>query len=357
VRFGLLYLIIVLSACLGAGAGAHACAAGSDWAGALSRRHALDWQVYAARPGDWPPAGQWSAAGLLADPSPCPAAPLLALRAMLHAWSGDGAIVLLGEVHDNPHHHAARGFLIDALESARSALVLEHVRADQQGALDRFEREHAARPEAAAAAELFRLLAWERSGWPAQEMFLPLLARAHGPRRLPLLAGDPPRDAVRAVARQGLAALPAGEVSRLGLERPLEPALHEALLAELEASHCGLVPRAAFAAMAEAQRYRDAHQAAVLAQAAGRRGSAVLLAGNGHVRADRGVPHHLRRGPTGRRIVAVLLLEVEEGVSEPAAYMPRDPAGGPAADLILLTPRIARNDPCVEMREQFGRTR
>ena len=78
-----------------------------------------------------------------------------------------------------------------------------------------------------------------------------------------------------------------------------------------------------------------------------RRPPTALIAGNGHVRSDRGVPWHIRRRQPEARVTSVLLLEVEEGKTDPAAYVPRDPEGRPAADTIIFTPRAKRDDPCV----------
>ena len=36
------------------------------------------------------------------------------------------------------------------------------------------------------------------------------------------------------------------ELARLKLDQPLEPRLHDALLTELEESHCGMMPKTAF---------------------------------------------------------------------------------------------------------------
>ena len=158
---------------------------------------------------------------------------------------------------------------------------------------------------------------------------------------------------VRDVARRGLHALPADTVARLGLDVPLPDPMAAALLDELEASHCGLMPRSAFANMATAQRYRDTHMAASLDAAASRHGAAILFAGNGHVRTDRGVPWDLTRMAPKRKVVVVAFLEVEDGKSDPGGYVLRDPAGAPAADYVVLTPRAERPDPCEAMRAQF----
>lgn len=283
----------------------------------------------------------------------------------------DAPLVLLGEVHDNPDHHRVRAELIaaarlqdrnapDSVGPTRSpALVFEHIRADQSEALSEPLRDFALATMSdaqrlAALHALERALHWEESGWPPFAVFRPLFETALR-KRLPILPGDPPRAEIRRVAREGLAALPEAERQRLKLVDPLPEPLLDALLAELEASHCGLLPRTVFRNMAVAQRYRDAHQAAALVAASGSHSRAILLAGNGHVRTDRGVPYYLRQMAPGTKAVSAMLLEVEDGKVEPAAYVPRSPDGSPAADYIMLTPRVERPDACEEMRKQFAK--
>jgi len=273
---------------------------------------------------------------------------------------------LLGEVHDNGLHHAWRGTLLRdvrgfgepytkaaGLPPKVPAVVLEHIRADQRPALDLFaglvrSGQHLDRP-----AEFFRFLKWEQSGWPDKKLFEPMISSILAGRH-PLFAGDPPRDLVRAVAKSGFAGIAESEVARLGLAVAMDQRHLDALLTELEASHCGLLPKAAMVNMARAQRYRDAHQAAAMIEAARLNGGAVLLAGNGHVRSDRGVPAHLRRLAPDKKIVVVQLVEVEPGKTDPAAYVMRGPDGRPAADFLAFTERAVRTDPCIEMREKFG---
>jgi uncharacterized iron-regulated protein len=294
------------------------------WAEEAQKQHALAGQVYD------PALGRLSTLHQLALPS-------------------SPGIVLLGEVHDNPHHHRVRARLIaeslQAHPSRRPAVVFEHIRADQQPALDQFKALDQQCCRLITAVDLLRLLEWDKSGWPPAEIYRPLFDAVIA-GSLPTYPGDPPRDRVRAVARGGLAALAAEEQTRLGVDAPLPDPLAEALHRELADSHCGALPPQAIPGMALAQRYRDAHQADALIAAAAVHGSAFLIAGNGHVRSDRGVPWHIRRRQPDARVTSVLLIEVEEGKTDPAAYVPRDPAGKPAADTIIFTPRAERGDPC-----------
>jgi uncharacterized iron-regulated protein len=283
--------------------------------------------------------------------------PALGRLSTLHqlALPPSPGIVLLGEVHDNPAHHRLRAWLIaeslQAHPSRRPAVVFEHIRADQQPALDQFKALDRQCCRLTTAVELLGLLLWDKSGWPPAEIYRPLFDAVIA-GSLPIYPGDPPRDRVRAVARGGLAALAAEEQAGLGLDASLPAPLAEALDRELADSHCGALPPQAIPGMALAQRYRDAHQAAALIAAAAAHGSAILIAGNGHVRSDRGVPWHIRRRQPDARVTSVLLLEVEEGKTDPAAYVPRDPEGKPAADTIIFTPRAERGDPCEGLRKK-----
>ena len=51
-------------------------------------------------------------------------------------------------------------------------------------------------------------------------------------------------------------------------------------------------------------------------------------------------------------MTGVLLVEVEDGRTDPADYVPRDPDGRPAADLMIFTPRAERGDPCESLRKK-----
>lgn len=288
------------------------------------------------------------------NPEDCRASDLLSVAV---AAMAERSVVLLGEVHDNPVHHRFRAGLI-AVARERSAarpgpekpsnpaLVFEHIRADQAGALTALQQTDGT-PIATSADAWLAALDWDKSGWPDKAMFKALFEEAIAGRH-PVYAGEPMRGVVRDISRQGFAAVTASDIKRLGLDAPLPEPQQNALLDDLEASHCGLMPRSAFVKMAEAQRYRDAHLASVVAQAAQTHGAAILLAGNGHVRRDRGVPHYL-----ARPAFAIALVEVEDGKTSADDYMERGPDGRAVYDAILFTARADRKDPCVEMREMM----
>jgi uncharacterized iron-regulated protein len=297
------------------------------WTSELAREHPLVGRIYAT-----------SGTGAVMD------------AAALRDRVASAQIVLLGEVHDNADHHRLRAPLL----AGKRSVVFEQLRADQADLLDALERDRVAGAALPSASELLKRLAWEQSGWPDSNMFEPLFAAALD-QRMAILGGDPARARIRDVARNGRAALAEGGAAAQQLEIPLGEAREAALLDELEASHCGLVPRTAFGNMALAQRYRDTHLALRVGDAVYRHGSAVLITGNGHVRRDRGVPWYLARQVPPRAALAVMFVEVDPAKVEPAAYVERGPEGEPVADILVFTPRAARPDPCEEMRRVMGK--
>lgn len=275
-------------------------------------------------------------------------------QAVLIGHLNENAFLLLGEIHDNPEHHAVRAlFLREGAADApntKSPIAFEQIRADQQPALDQFAEFEIHAAPMGSATDLLRFLDWDKSPWSKTADYRPLFETAIT-NGLPVTAADPPRDLMRKAAKEGLDALPAVERTRLGLDTQLSDAQNAASLAEIEASHCGMIPKSAHANMAFAQRYRDAHMADALLRATKAHGAAVLLAGNGHVRADRGVPWYLHQRAPDAKVISVLFIEVEDDKINPAQYLERDESGKPTADYLVFTPKPSRDhDPCDAMK-------
>lgn len=271
-----------------------------------------------------------------------------------------GAITLLGEVHDNAEHHRMRASLLEIEKSeggemrhncGSAAFVFEHITADQQSALNEFWRNRQS-SHGGTAESLLGRLQWDKSGWPSSAMFTPLFQQALRPGSS-IIPGNPGREATRNVAKQGVGALDPIVARKIKLNEALPSALHEALLDELEASHCGLMPKTAFGNMATAQRYRDANMADVALAATADKGNILVFAGNGHVRADRGVPWYIRQRAPDRIVVTVAYVETEDGKTDPIGYGPKDPTGKPATDYVAFAPPAQREDPCEQMRKHM----
>jgi uncharacterized iron-regulated protein len=265
----------------------------------------------------------------------------------------DRPLVLLGEVHDNAAAHQLRLASFDALlaRGARPALVMEQFDRSEQAAIDAaraalppgsadvsafLARVRAARPAPPSGAQ--------RAGW-SWDFYAPFVERAlrHG---LPIVAANVGRDEARRVMREGLAAS--------GFDAAVPEAVLAAQAAAIERSHCGLVDAALARRMALAQVARDQQMARALAPyaAPGDRG-AVLLAGNGHVRTDLGVPLWLDAATRARsqsigvlergdRLAAFdqrVFVPVQPRADPCAGMQPPAPAGPPAAEAGRVSPR------------------
>ncbi len=235
-------------------------------------------------------------------------------------------LALLGEVHDNPGHHRLRAVALRAACVAgwHPVLVMEQFDLDRQADLDRSRRE---RPRDVA--YLVAGAAPARSGWH-WPFYAPLIEIALE-FDLALRAANLPRAEAGRIVREGVRAVLGDErVAQLGLGR-IDPALRSAQEGVIDAGHCGALPPALLPRMAEAQFARDAAMAQVLRVAGG--SGVVLIAGNGHVRRDLGVPRWL--GPAlSARALSVGFLETGD-YAPPGAY-----------DFVVHVPPAVREDPC-----------
>jgi uncharacterized iron-regulated protein len=261
---------------------------------------------------------------------------------------------LIGEVHDNPDHHRLQAWSLyaRAQRGRKQAIVFEMIGADQAAGLDRFYERAGKTPPASGEAELRHLIEWDTSGWPAWAIYRPVFVAAlrAGER---IVAGNPSRERTRAIGRAGVSALGSEERRSLRMDEEFSPAVAQALISELQEGHCNLVPLARLPLLALVQRFRDATMADRMLHT-GRADGAVLIAGNVHIRRDRGVAWYLeRRGVKPEAIVSLALLEVIPGKTDAAAYVPRDPTGNPAVDFVWFTPRVDRPDPCEELRKRI----
>ena len=251
----------------------------------------------------------WLVLALLGLLAGCAQAPRLELRA---------PVVLLGEVHDNANQHALRLEAFKALlaTGARPALLMEQFDRSQQTIID---------SQRQGTADSLINAAKTGSGW-LWDFYRPFiaLALAHG---LPIIAANVSRDEARAIMRSGLA--------EAGFDPAVPPDIAATAAADIEASHCGMLDASTAQRMALAQSARDQFMARMVEAHAAR--GVVLLAGNGHVRSDTGVPRWLSPGTRAR--------------SESIGLLEQGDAPADLFDRVVLTARQARPDPC----EAFGK--
>lgn len=225
-------------------------------------------------------------------------------------------VLLLGEVHDNPDGHRARLALLRARIASgwRPAIAMEQFDRERQPDLDRAGR------ECRDAACVVAMAASVKAGWN-WDLYAPVIELALR-EHLPLLAAN-------------LSRADAGKIVEHGYGEPLPAEILEAQVGEVRAGHCGMLPDDMLAPMATAQVARDAAMAEVIARGlAANPDGVVLLAGNGHVRRDIGVPAWLRARGLGFESVGFI-----EDAAEAAHF-----------DRAEVVPAFARPDPCAKFK-------
>jgi uncharacterized iron-regulated protein len=254
---------------------------------------------------------------------------VLITPAQLHDRLLGARFVLLGEKHDNVDHHRLQAEVVQALGQKGQArsVSFEMWEDNVQPKLDAFVRGRAA-------AEIPAQVGWEARGWGPFANYQPIAeaALSHG---FPLVAANVQGLRARALQEKGVQAV-APRVSPL-LEQTRFSATEETeLAAELRASHCGHLPEDLVAPMALAQHVRDARMALSLSERAMANG-AVLIAGAGHTRNDRGVPRFLPPGTS----LSVAFVEIDAKELRPEAY-----EQSKNHDFVYFTPSIPTDDPC-----------
>jgi len=237
-------------------------------------------------------------------------------------------VVLLGEVHDNAEQHRLRAQALKALleSGARPALLMEQFDRERQPDLDRALARPGVTPDDLIAAATTGDPAMQGWSWPLYRPYL-ALAIAY---RLPIVAVNVSRADTRVIVAQGLAAQ--------GFDAAVPGDIRTPQVEAIVAGHCGMIDAPLAAKLSDAQVARDQFMArAIAAHADG----AVLLAGNGHVRRDIGVPRWLR--------ASTLAHSVSIGVLE------ADDTNTDAFDVAITTPAQTRADPCEAMRKPPGR--
>ncbi|MEZ5447353.1 MAG: ChaN family lipoprotein [Gammaproteobacteria bacterium] len=246
--------------------------------------------------------------------------------------------VLLGESHDNEHHHRIQAEVLLALarRDGHRALAMEQLDTDDQAAIDRV----LALPgrTSAAIAEAARM---HHKGWD-WHFYEPLVAIALR-EDLPVVAANLSRAAARRVLAGGLEALGAANVARLVLDSTWNARREATLREAIQQGHCGRLPADQLPKLVLTQRARDATTAdALLGRAPA---GAVVTLGRLHARNDVGVPLYLRRRDPNATIASVALVEIGAG-EDRATDRANSAEARPPFDYLWFTPRVERGDPC-----------
>ncbi|MBF0428375.1 MAG: ChaN family lipoprotein [Magnetococcales bacterium] len=200
-------------------------------------------------------------------------------------------IVLVGESHDNPAHHAIQLNVIRQLQARalKLAVAMEMFPRHLQPQLDRWVAGELTEEAFLDAVEWY--FTW---GFDA-ELYLPILRYARD-QKIPLLAMNIRRETVSAVRKKGLAGL---EIETRDTLPPMCPAPlgHRIRLEEVFQSHPMMSATGNFDYFVEAHSVWDGVMADALKKWSDAHpgGLVVGLAGAGHIMMGYGIPHQLRQ--------------------------------------------------------------
>ncbi|MBO6826129.1 MAG: ChaN family lipoprotein [Sneathiella sp.] len=230
--------------------------------------------------------------------------------------------VLIGEKHDNPHHHKVQAAILRQNVSAGDIVVFEMLKSTQQDAIDGFNTGQIAFEELGAA------LKWSESGWPEWAYYAPLFAAAKDVGAT-IVAGS----------------LPIPELKKTELdEAALDEGAKAALTQDIKVGHCNLLPEQALAPMMRIQMQKDALMAKKMLTVPSDR-KAFLIAGNGHVVKDRAVPRYLPTNSTNTVVVGF----AEKGAEADDIYN--------SYDIYWVTDGIGvtHDEYCADLAKKFGK--
>ncbi|MGE0349376.1 ChaN family lipoprotein [Hydrogenophaga sp.] len=228
-------------------------------------------------------------------------------------------VLMLGEQHDAPEHQVLQREVVQLLaaQGKLAALIMEMV---EQGhdTLDL--------PRDANEARVREALAWsERGGWPWPTYGPVVMAAVRN--GVPVIGGNLPRARMRDAMGNGALDDLVGE----GVLRRQRDGIRD--------SHCGLLPEGQITPMTRIQLARDQALAQTVAKAVTPGKTVLLVAGNGHVRRDLGVPLHLPSSLAHKVVMA-----------QAGAAADSD---APPADTVWVTPALPPRDHCTELRQRL----
>ncbi|WP_425073246.1 ChaN family lipoprotein [Sagittula sp. S175] len=249
---------------------------------------------------------------------------IAALTFMTPAAFADGGfgsdVIFLGEVHDNPAHHARQSELVAEIKP--SAVVWEMLTGVRASAIteEMLSSEKVLGP----------FLYWEENGWPDFAMYYPIFTASDAQH----FGAALPRDEARRVMGEPVADVFGTNAELFGLDQPLSDTEQQAREALQMAAHCDALPEEMLPMMVDIQRLRDARIAAVVREAlVATGGPVVVITGNGHARKDWGAPAALKMAMPE---VSVYALGQGESDTSPEGTF----------DAVEYAPGVDREDPC-----------
>ena len=242
----------------------------------------------------------------------------------------DADIILLGEIHDNLFQHRARADLVSKIQSKEFAIVSEHL---VSGSKITYSGSLLADLETIG----FNRKAWS---WPVHEV----LYKKFEELSLPVFGGNLSKKDINNIY-SGIGFSQSDTLTPTVKRSALDSQLKDKLINALVAGHCGVVEEDLLSFMFKVQRLRDASLAYIATKVA----PAIVIAGNGHVRRDYGVPQILKKINPNSNVISIAFLERDK-LSETTDNLIEKLFKDADTDYIWLTEAVSRIDPCEKLR-------
>ena len=242
----------------------------------------------------------------------------------------DADIILLGEIHDNLFQHRARADLISRMQNKEFAIVSEHL-------VSGSEITYSGRLLEDLETIGFNKKAWS---WPVHEV----LYKKFEEFNLPVFGGDLSKKDINNIYK-GRGLSQSDTLTPILKRSALDNQSKDKLLNDLVLGHCGVVEEDFLSFMFKVQRLRDASLAYIASKVA----PAIVIAGNGHVRRDYGIPQILKKMNPNSNIISIAFLEIDKP-SEMTDNLIKKFSKDVDTDYIWLTEAVSRVDPCEKLR-------
>lgn len=246
-------------------------------------------------------------------------------------------VLLLGETHGNPQHHAIQlKLLLARLKSgARPALMMEQLNAENQSELD-LALAGSKRDEVLD--KVNALIKFSNA-----HDYQPLLTSAVD-NKLPIIAANIVTQKLQPAVWRGYDAYDADEIKRLAVEEVWNEKRQQYLATHMGGAHCGKLRDELRLGLSRSQRLKDALMVDNAVASIPR--GIIAIVGSSHARRDIGLPLYFAARNPETHILSIGIMEVNESVTDPKHYLADSATGEVPFDLVWFTARVAREDPC-----------
>ena len=252
--------------------------------------------------------------------------------------------VLLGETHDNTKHHEDHGEMISKIadKSRHAAIAFEMLNEDQAKVINNVEFTNTD--------ELLEALEQAKTGWEYKKYYKPVFDSVFK-AKLPMHAAEIDRATLMNIVSKGISHAPK-DVQDILQQTKLSDEATESLKKEIEMTHCGMINDEMTRSMMLGQKVRDAAIGTTLYNMKKDPvDRAILVAGSGHIRNDRGAPMYLKTRDKDAIVTSIAWLEIDEETTDPQTYSRRWGTDQLPFDFVIFTATVDRPDPCEEMKK------